>query len=194
MANFTKNAIKQSLIKLLNENQSGRITVKDIVDDCGINRNSFYYHYSDIPTLIEEIIKEETDRVIAEHRSLDSLEDCFDIAADFVDANRHAALYLYRSTNRDIFEHYLMDVCTYVVESYVTTVFDDTPLDESDRALLVRYYRCLCFGFILDWLDSGMKDEPNEIKLAFHRLYWLKKKIYSYFDQREKAAASEEQI
>ncbi len=55
MANFTKQAIKNSLIHLLNERPSGKITVKDIVEDCGINRNSFYCHYADIPSLVEEI-------------------------------------------------------------------------------------------------------------------------------------------
>ena len=43
MANLTKEAIKKSLIKLLNERPINRITVNDIVEDCGINRNSFYY-------------------------------------------------------------------------------------------------------------------------------------------------------
>ena len=55
MANFTSKAIKESFIKLLNEKPMNKISVKDIVEDCGINRNSFYYHFQDIPTLLEEI-------------------------------------------------------------------------------------------------------------------------------------------
>ena len=57
MANFTKQAIKTSFIKLLNEQPLNKISVRSIVEDCGINRNSFYYHYRDIPDLIEEIVK-----------------------------------------------------------------------------------------------------------------------------------------
>ena len=41
MPNFTKMAIKASFIKLLNERPLNQITVKDIVLDCGINRNTF---------------------------------------------------------------------------------------------------------------------------------------------------------
>ncbi|MBR5944301.1 MAG: TetR family transcriptional regulator, partial [Lachnospiraceae bacterium] len=52
MANFTQKAIKESFIKLLNEKPLNKISVKDIVEECGINRNSFYYHFQDIPTLI----------------------------------------------------------------------------------------------------------------------------------------------
>ena len=47
MTNLTKKAIKESFISLLNERPYNKITVKDIVDGCGINRNSFYYHYHD---------------------------------------------------------------------------------------------------------------------------------------------------
>ena len=47
MANFTQKAIKESFIKLLNEKPISKISVKDIVEDCGINRNSFYYHYAE---------------------------------------------------------------------------------------------------------------------------------------------------
>jgi AcrR family transcriptional regulator len=188
MANFTKQAIKQSLIKLLNEKPTGKITVKDIVEDCGINRNSFYYHYNDIPSLIDEIVRDEADQIVAEHRTLDSLEESFDIAADFVAANRQAVVYLYRSTNRDTFERYLMDVCRYVVETYVNTVFEGTPLQENDRALIIRYYRCLCFGFLLDWLEGGMKDDTDQLKQDFHRLCQLKKEMYAQICQAEKSA------
>ncbi len=64
MANFTARAIKASFIKLLNERPLSKISVRDIVEDCGINRNSFYYHFQDIPALIEEIITEQTKTII----------------------------------------------------------------------------------------------------------------------------------
>ena len=69
MPNFTKMAIKATFIKLLNEKPLSQITVKDIVETCGVNRNSFYYHFQDIPALIEEIVTEEADRIIAQYPS-----------------------------------------------------------------------------------------------------------------------------
>ena len=52
MTQFTKAAIKASFIKLLNKKSLAKITVKEIVEDCKINRNSFYYHFSDILSLL----------------------------------------------------------------------------------------------------------------------------------------------
>ena len=172
MANFTEKAIKESFLKLLNEHPSNKITVKDIVEDCGINRNSFYYHYEDIPSLIEEIIREQMEQIIEDYPSLDSLEECFNIAADFVDRNKQAVLYLYHSTKRSLFEFYLMKVCGYVVTTYIDTVFADAPMKEGDKALIIRYYKCECFGFMIDWLENGMKED---VRNDFHRLCELKK-------------------
>ena len=49
MAGFTKEIIIQTLLELLNEKPLAKITVKDIVERCGVNRNTFYYHFRDIP-------------------------------------------------------------------------------------------------------------------------------------------------
>ena len=68
MANFTRTAIKSTFLKLLNQRPLGQITDKDIVEDCGINRNSFYYHFEDLPALIEEIIGEQVQALIRLHK------------------------------------------------------------------------------------------------------------------------------
>lgn len=91
MPSFTKKAIKESFLKLLNERPLNQITVKDIVEDCGINRNSFYYHFQDLPALAEEVVKENTDRIIAEHAATSTIEECLDVAIDFALKNRRAA-------------------------------------------------------------------------------------------------------
>ena len=58
MTDFTKKAIKDTFVELLEEYPLNEITVKSLVKACGINRNSFYYHYHDISSLIDEIIKD----------------------------------------------------------------------------------------------------------------------------------------
>ena len=46
----TKNAIVEAFWQLLDEKPFNKITVKNIVELCGVNRNTFYYHFSDTPT------------------------------------------------------------------------------------------------------------------------------------------------
>ena len=172
MPNFTKKAIKETFLSLLDERPLNRITVKDIVETCGINRSSFYYHFEDLPALLEEIINERVEELIASHPSVDSLEDCFDAAAEFVLKNKRAVFHIYNSLGRDVFERHLMNVCFYVAQTYVEADFAGRPVDERDKEMLIRYHKCEFFGNIIDWLNSGMTDD---ISAYFHRIYQLKR-------------------
>lgn len=53
MSQTTKKAIAASLKKLLTKKPLSKITINDIVEDCGITRQTFDYHFADIYDLIE---------------------------------------------------------------------------------------------------------------------------------------------
>ena len=46
MSGFTKEIIARTFTELLEEKSMAKITVKDIVERCGVNRNTFYYHFN----------------------------------------------------------------------------------------------------------------------------------------------------
>lgn len=162
MPNFTRKAIKLSFLKLLNERPLNQITIKDIVEDCGINRNSFYYHFEDLPSLIEEITEEIIDRIISEHPTIESFEECLNVAIAFGLQNKRAAYHIFNSVNRDILERHLLKICEYAVTAYINTTFADVPVKEQDKALIIRYFKCECFGQVIEWMNDGMKDDVLE--------------------------------
>lgn len=59
MNQLTKDAIAKALTDLLQERPIEKITIKDITDRCGINRQTFYYHFSDIYDLMEWTLDKE---------------------------------------------------------------------------------------------------------------------------------------
>ena len=171
MAGFTKKAIRDSFIKLLNEKPLSQITSRDIVDDCGVNRNTFYYYFEDLPSLLESIVNDEFDRIIKEHPTIASIEDCLDVMVDFALKNRKAALNIYRSTNRDIYEQYQWHICNHAATTYIDSVLAERTISEEDYALFVNYVTCVCFGFAIGWMNTGM---AYDIQSSFHRLCELK--------------------
>ena len=66
MAQFTKKAIIEAFIEQLGERPLDKITVKDIVTRCGVNRNTFYYYYQDIYALFSDIFELETQRILGD--------------------------------------------------------------------------------------------------------------------------------
>lgn len=159
MANFTKKAIEASFWKLLGERPYSKITVKDIVDDCGINRNSFYYHFEDLPSLVKSMLKSAIDGLIASYPKFDSFRDCMNHTVQFFISNRRAVLHIYNSVNRDIFEQNLWDACKYCVTSFIDTCFADRRIDEQDKIIIVNFFKYLLYGQISAWLAVGLKDD-----------------------------------
>ena len=162
MANFTKQAIETAFLQLLNEKPLNKISVRDIVEKCGINRNSFYYHFQDIPSLIAEIITACTDRLIEEYPTISTLDECCEMAVRYALRNRSAVMHIYHSVNRDLFEKSTMRLCEYAVTTYIDTAFPQHQLPEADRKAVIRFIKCQIFGMCIDWISDGMQDEALE--------------------------------
>lgn len=172
MADFTSKAIKETFISLLEERPLSKITVKDISEKCGINRNSFYYHYSDIQALIEEIIKEETEAIIEKYPSVTSIVECFDALVEFASDRKKTIMHMYRSVSREVFERNLTSLCEYFVGNYVDSYLKDMELKKNDKKTVITFYKSVCFGLIMEWLNSGLDDDfSREIR----RIFILKK-------------------
>ena len=60
MSQITKNALAASLKKLLSKKELSKITITNITEECGVNRQTFYYHFKDIYDLLEWIFTNES--------------------------------------------------------------------------------------------------------------------------------------
>lgn len=57
MARFTRKAIIQTFREMLEKSPLDKITVTNIIERCGINRNTFYYYFRDIYDLLDSFSK-----------------------------------------------------------------------------------------------------------------------------------------
>lgn len=166
VADFTKKAIKETFIKLIEEHPLSKITIKDIVEECGINRNTFYYHYKDLPALIEEILKDEADATIEKYNTISSILECYDALTEFASNKKRAIMHIFRSVSRDVFEHHLMNIGEYFISCYVEHALKDElvakgikELGEEDKKSIIEYFKCVSFGLVIEWLNNGMDEE-----------------------------------
>ena len=170
MASFMKQEIKRTFLELLEQRPFNQITVKDIVEACGVNRNSFYYHYADLPALVEELIDEEIGRFVREERSFSTLEESMKEAFAFFREHRRAAYHVYNSVNRDIFDRYLMKSCESIGKGYVNSILGDTVASQEDRKAIIHFNAYVLYGAVTRWLESGMTYDVLE---DFRRVFQL---------------------
>lgn len=93
--NRTKHAIVATFWQLLEEKTYNKITVQDIVDRCHVNRNTFYYHFHDIPSLAEWSVEIWADEVIKNRGSFDSLTHCIIYMAEECTKEEKGAFYIF---------------------------------------------------------------------------------------------------
>lgn len=52
-SDYTKKMLVEALEALLREKPLNKISIKELVNQCGLNRQTFYYHFDDIFNLVE---------------------------------------------------------------------------------------------------------------------------------------------
>lgn len=154
--NHTKSAIIDTFWQLLEERPYTKITVRDIVDRCQVNRNTFYYHFHDIPELLETTIKSSVDQIIQTNGHFGSPTDCLIPIVERCLKRKKAMLHIYRSVKRDVFQNELERIILYTVTQYVHTVTQNLNIPAEDNAVLIQYYKCCLLGYTLDWMDQNM--------------------------------------
>ena len=171
MPPFAKREIKNSFIKLLTERPISQITVKDIVEDCGVNRNSFYYHFQDIPSLLEEIIVEMTAKVIENLPEESTFEEKVTAALQEINLNKRMIYHIYGSSNREFYEKQLMKICEHVTRTYIRSREYSERVDSKDLEFVLSYLKCELFGQLIDWLNHDMSYDIVEHSRILCRMF-----------------------
>ncbi len=160
---YTKIMIRDMCIKMLNERPLNKITVKDIVTACDINRNTFYYHYPDIYAILSEIFQSELQNAIDEYNDTLSWEEGFLVATKFAMENRRAVYHVYNSMQKEELENYIYSVAGNVMYRYVERESEGIQASTKDKKLIASFYQCALTEMVLRWIGSGMKEDPNII-------------------------------
>ncbi|MEG0779614.1 MAG: TetR/AcrR family transcriptional regulator [Oscillospiraceae bacterium] len=163
MSQTTKRALAASLKKLLAEKPLDKITVVDIVEDCEVNRQTFYYHFQDIYDLIEWIFLTETTRVLDGKKTYDTWQQGFLQVFDYVLENKPLMVNVYHSVRRDELERYLYEVTCHLLMGVVEEQAAGLSVREEDKQFIADFYKYAFVGLLLDWIRRGLTDDPTRI-------------------------------
>lgn len=160
MQQFTKKEIKFSLLRLLQSKPLDSIKVRSIIDDCGISRNTFYYHYHDIYDVLEDIFKDAVGEILADNPS--SWEVVFQRIAGSAIMNKELISNIYTSKYIDAIINYVTDEIGKLIEEKIAAEYDDFVGNEDIR-LVAIFYKHAVMGTFNEWVQNGMKANPDEI-------------------------------
>lgn len=165
MPNRTKEMLAESLMKLLARRTLDKITIQDIVDDCGYNRQTFYYHFHDIYDLIDWIFAAQTQELIEKCRACGSLDVGVEAVIAYMRENRRLILNILRSVNGEK----LLDNLYRSVQSIVLSALENHPgvqeLSTEYRELVAEAFKYALAGLLIDWMRAGIpEDLVNKVR------------------------------
>lgn len=110
MSQITKRALASALKELLEHKPLNKITIADITEQCGVNRQTFYYHFQDIYALLEWIYTTDAQRLLEGKRDGDTWQQGFLQVLKYIRDNRALVRNTYHSVSRELLEGYLYRV------------------------------------------------------------------------------------
>lgn len=156
----TKEMIAKTVQEMVVKENCKKLTVKDIVERCEITRQTFYYHFCDVPDLINWIYQQVITETVEKSLNTDDMELAIQYFFEFALEGRTAV-------RRALNTNYSQEIKQLLVEGikeYLETLIEKKRffLDDSraDLKMAINYHAYAIAGILYEW--DNMQDRPMD--------------------------------
>lgn len=160
MPKSTKNQIMSALAGLLQTKRLDDITVTELVEQCGISRQAFYYHFSDLYGVVDYAIQQLLDGlgITRPEEWRDVLEKTLALLRE----NRTVVLNVYRAYERSYVEHDLRRWAMPLVEARTRMAAQKYNVTEDQIGFMTELLTQALASTVLSWVERGMPSSVIE--------------------------------
>lgn len=161
----TKQALAAALKEKMMKKQVSKISVREIIEACNVNRNTFYYHFEDIYALLKWTFEQEAIEVLKNFDLLVNTEDAVNFVLDYIEKNKYFINCAFDSLGYSELKRFLY---TDILEIFVGTIENGAnqlgiAADESFMRFLADFYTEALAGMILSMLQGVTSYKRDEI-------------------------------
>ncbi len=158
---LTKKSLARSLKSLMKTTPLHKISVKDVVQDCSLNRQTFYYHFHDIYDLVEWIYKTEALESISEYKSYNTWVDGFYKIFLYIESNKAFCYNTLNSLSRTHLDMYLFSVINDLLMGVINEISSNMNVKAEDKNFIANFYTHAFAGLVIQWMKDGMREDPK---------------------------------
>ncbi len=160
----TKRVLAASLKKLMPKKALSKITVSEIVADCGVNRKTFYYHFEDIASLLIWMLEQEAVEVVKKFDLLVDCEDAILFVMDYVDANQHILNCAFDSLGREGLKKFLYADFIGILRATIDNAEQELNLSVTGdyKQFLCDFYGEALAGILIEWFRTPGKSDREK--------------------------------
>ena len=156
MTALTKKALAEALRERLKTSKLENIRIRDITDDVGLNRQTFYYHFQDIYELLEWMFEEEAKKILLEESDGDDFASITKRVVEQVRQEETILRNIYASINRQLLDKYLRNWVAPFVKARIDVLSEGINISEENRDFILKFFVMAILGLTFEWFESGM--------------------------------------
>lgn len=168
---LTKNAIRESFLKLLAQKTFDKITVKSIVEDCGLTRNTFYYYYEDTYDILDDILTQEIVKYSKISQDGVYAKDIIAEFCVFAENNQNLVGHVLKSAKWEEIKLYVLKAVDKGVDIMIDKYADGREIHPEKRLVIKSVYRATVGGLIEIWFQRGNVKGISEKVGIFDELF-----------------------
>lgn len=160
---ITKKAIASGLKELTKKKSFDKITIHDIAEICGLNRQTFYYHFQDKYELVDWIYYNEAISIIINNLTYDNWDKkVLEMLTKMKEDDYFYKDTLKQSTENG-FRDYLFNIASELFLDIIERIAVNENFGENDKRFISQFYAFGIVGVIVSWGQNGMKETPEYI-------------------------------
>lgn len=161
----TKKMLAESLKKIMRKKVFSKITVSEIIQDCGVNRKTFYYHFEDIYALLKWIFEDEAIEVVKHFDLAVEYEEAILFIMDYVEQNDYLINCAYDSIGRDELKRFFYIDFSEMVFCIMHIAENETGkvLDREYKNFLCDFYTEALVGILVEWIKKHEADKRMQV-------------------------------
>jgi probable dihydroxyacetone kinase regulator len=160
----TKRILAASLRKFMEKKPLSKITISEIVADCGVNRKTFYYHFDDIYALLKWMLEEEAIEVIKQFDLTVDYRDAVFFVMNYVRENKHLLCCAYDSIGRDEMKRFFYSDFIDIIRNVVKNTEQQLciQVDDELKKFLAHFYTEALAGLLIDEFTEKEGHDPDQ--------------------------------
>ena len=164
MPNTMKYALAQSLKKLLTTRKLDKITVKDIVEDCGVNRQTFYYYFRDRHDMLEWNFHDATERLLRSELHHGSWRNGVEAVTGYLLKNRELVWNAYHSISHEAVSGFLKRTLRPYILSAVQEEAKELEWEPHRESVdfVADIFTLTATGIIVEWIGAQHMEGTEE--------------------------------
>ncbi len=159
---MTKKLLTASLKKLMAQKPLNRISVREIVEDCGLNRQTFYYHFEDIYDQVKWMYNQEAITLLARHEGILVWQDGVLQLINYIQENRAVCLCALHSIGHGHLKRFFYTDIYAIIKKTVFYFGQKVQVSQEYGEFLTHFYTVSLAAMIESWLLGDIKQTPEE--------------------------------